>query len=111
MGSQHGLLVGGAMAFVAMHIDRSHFQGYGESALNFETVYYVLGADYNLYMDIQQAINLEIFRRFKEEDISFAYPTRTIILQAQDENPQRQGQLVAQTARGQARDPDPRRVQ
>ena len=83
-----------------VRFDRSHFQGYGESALNFETVYYVLGADYNLYMDIQQAINLEIFRRFKEEDISFAYPTRTIILQAQDENPQRLGQLVSQTARG-----------
>jgi small-conductance mechanosensitive channel len=29
-------------------------------------------------MDIQQAINIEIFRRFEEESIEFAYPTRTI---------------------------------
>ena len=68
-----------------VRFDRSHFQGYGDSALMFETVFYILGADYNLYMDIQQAINFEIFRRFKEEDISFAYPTRTLFLHAHDE--------------------------
>ncbi|MGD9209505.1 MAG: mechanosensitive ion channel family protein [Desulfobacteraceae bacterium] len=75
-----------------VRFDRSHFQGYGDSALNFETVYYILSADYNVYMDIQQAINLEIFRRFKEDNISFAYPTRTLYLQskvqeAQNEKP------------------------
>lgn len=63
-----------------VRFDRSHFQGYGESALNFETVYYVLAADYTIYMDIQQGINLELYRRFKEEGISFAYPTRTVYL-------------------------------
>jgi small-conductance mechanosensitive channel len=31
-------------------------------------------------MDIQQAINLGVFRRFAEEGIEFAYPTRTVIL-------------------------------
>lgn len=60
--------------------DRSHFFAYGDFSLDFETVYYVLGADYNLYMDIQQAINLRIFRRFAEEGIEFAYPTRTLHL-------------------------------
>jgi MscS family membrane protein len=33
-----------------------------------------------LYMDIQQAINLAIYRRFQEEGIEFAYPTTEIIL-------------------------------
>ena len=61
--------------------DRSHFASYGDFSLNFETVYYVLGADYNLYMDIQQAINLEIYRRFGEEGIEFAYPTQTLFLE------------------------------
>ena len=60
--------------------DRSHFFAYGDFSLDFETVYYVLSADYNLYMDIQQAINLRIFRRFAEEGIEFAYPTRTLHL-------------------------------
>jgi small-conductance mechanosensitive channel len=31
-------------------------------------------------MDIQQAINLAIFKKFEEEGIQFAYPTRTVYL-------------------------------
>ena len=61
--------------------DRSHFMEYGNSALVFESVYYVLGSDYNIYMDIQQAINLRIHERFEEEDIEFAYPTQTLFIQ------------------------------
>ena len=60
--------------------DRSHFKKYGESSLDFETVYWVLSSDFGVYMDIQQAINLELFTRFQEEGIEFAYPTRTIHL-------------------------------
>jgi small-conductance mechanosensitive channel len=60
--------------------DRAHFKAYGDFALNFEIVYYVLNPDYNAYMDIQQAINLTIFRRFQEEQIAFAYPTQTLYL-------------------------------
>jgi small-conductance mechanosensitive channel len=60
--------------------DRSHFKEYGDFSLNFESVYYVLGADYNIYMDIQQAINLRIHERFEEEAIEFAYPTQTLHL-------------------------------
>lgn len=58
--------------------DRSHFKDYGAYSLDYETVYYVLGADYNLYMDIQQAINFAIFERFADEGISFAYPTQLL---------------------------------
>ncbi len=61
-----------------VRFDRSHFQGYGDYALNFETVYYVLGPDYNLYMDIQQSIILRIHERFEQEGIEFAYPTQTV---------------------------------
>ena len=38
--------------------DRAHFAEYGDFSLVFEVVYYVIGSDYNLYMDTQQAINL-----------------------------------------------------
>ena len=61
--------------------DRSHFASYGDFSLSFETVYYVGSADYNLYMDIQQAINLTIYRRFGEEGIEFAYPTQTLFVE------------------------------
>lgn len=60
---------------------RIHFKEYGDSALNYEVVYFVTDQDYNIYMDAQQAINLEIFRRFAEEGIAFAYPTRTVYIQ------------------------------
>jgi small-conductance mechanosensitive channel len=66
-----------------IRFDRCHFARYGDFSLDFETVYYVLDADYNLYMDIQQAINLAIFDAFAAEGISFAYPTREIIMRPQ----------------------------
>lgn len=61
--------------------DRSHFATYGDFSLNFETVYYVTNADYTIYMDVQQAINLGLFRRFQEEGIEFAYPTQTVFVE------------------------------
>ncbi len=60
--------------------DRAHFKEYGDSSLNFEVVYFVHDPDYNLYMDIQQAINLALFRYFEQERIQFAYPTRMLYL-------------------------------
>ncbi len=64
-----------------VRFDRSHFKDYGDFSLNFETVYYVLTADYTLYMDIQQSINFAIHRRFEEEGIEFAYPTQTLFVE------------------------------
>ena len=60
--------------------DRAHFFSYGDSSLDFEVVYYVLSADYNIYMDIQQKINLSIMEEFEKQGIEFAYPTRTLYL-------------------------------
>jgi small-conductance mechanosensitive channel len=63
--------------------DRAHFKEFGDSSLNFEVVYWVKVPDYNVYMDIQQAFNLELYRRFAEEGIEFAYPTQTLFVQKQ----------------------------
>jgi len=60
--------------------DRSHFQKHGASSLDFETVYFVLSSDYNKYMDIQQAINFSLHRKFAELGIEFAYPTQRLII-------------------------------
>ena len=72
----------GGVGFEALHkptrFDRAHFKAFGDSALQFEIVYYVLRAEYAVFMDIQQAINLEINRRFAEQGIEFAYPTQTL---------------------------------
>ena len=58
--------------------DRAHFAAYGDSSLNFEVVYNILSADYNAYMDVQQAINFRIYEAFEPMGIEFAYPTRTL---------------------------------
>ncbi len=63
-----------------IRFDRAHFQRYGDFALIFEAVYYVISSDYTEYMDRQQAINLSIFHRFENEHIEFAYPTQTLYL-------------------------------
>lgn len=39
-----------------------------------------VGPDYTKYMDIQQAINLQIFESFSKAKIEFAYPTQTLFL-------------------------------
>lgn len=58
--------------------DRAHFFSYGDFSLIFEIVYYVIGPDYNKYMDIQQEINIKIREEFEKRGIQFAYPTQTL---------------------------------
>lgn len=65
--------------------DRAHFKGYGDSALLFEVVYFVLDPDFNKYMDIQQAINLAMLERFEARGISFAYPVRMLRIAPEQE--------------------------
>lgn len=62
--------------------DRAHFVKFGESSLDFEVVYYLRSSDYNIYMDTQQAINLALVRRFDEQGIVFAYPTRSLYVES-----------------------------
>lgn len=61
-----------------VRIERVHFLSLGDSSLVYEIAYHVLSSDYNVYMDKQQAINLDIMRRFEKEGIQFAYPTQTL---------------------------------
>lgn len=67
-------------------LDRVHFKEYGNFSLTFEIVYYVKSPDYNKYMDIQQAINLALYKRFMEESIEFAYPTQTLHIEGGAQN-------------------------
>jgi len=64
-----------------VRFDRAHFASFAGSSLDFEVVYYVLDRDYTLYRNIQQAINLALFRKFEDEGIEFAYPTQTLFVE------------------------------
>lgn len=59
-------------------VDRIHFQAFGDSALIFEVVYFILSPEYLDYANREEQINFQIFERFEKEGIQFAYPTQTI---------------------------------
>ncbi|MDA3837189.1 MAG: mechanosensitive ion channel family protein [Nanoarchaeota archaeon] len=59
-------------------LDRVNFKEFGDFSLNYEVVYYVSTSDYNKYMDIQEEINLALYKAFEKEKIGFAFPTQTI---------------------------------
>ncbi|MBN1878447.1 MAG: mechanosensitive ion channel family protein [Anaerolineae bacterium] len=60
--------------------DRAHFRAYGAFTLDFEVVYYMTTTDYQVFMNTQQAINLEIYRQFNDLGIVLPYPTQTVLV-------------------------------
>jgi len=59
-------------------LDRAHFQRFGPSSLDFEVVHIVQSPDYNVYMNIQQGINLALMERLEALGLAFAVPVRTL---------------------------------
>ncbi len=78
-----------------VRFDRCHLKSFADSVLIYETVYFVLTADYLKYMDAQQAVNLGVLRAFEEQGIHLAYPTRTLFVRS-DTAAGRQGPTEAQ---------------
>ncbi|HEY3786735.1 MAG TPA: mechanosensitive ion channel family protein [Steroidobacteraceae bacterium] len=69
--------------------ERCHFLTFGDTALQFELVYFVTRAEFNVYADIQQAVNLAVLERFRAMHVQLAAPTRAIVYV---ENPAPAGQ-------------------
>lgn len=59
---------------------RVNLVAFGDSSINYEVAFFVSGADYNVYLDIQQEVLFSILDSFNKEGIDFAYPTSTMIL-------------------------------
>jgi len=57
-----------------VRVDRVHFFQITKTSMDLEIVYFVLDADYNIHMDIQQIILLDIYRAYEDHGINFAYP-------------------------------------
>jgi small-conductance mechanosensitive channel len=60
--------------------ERAHFTAFGDFALEFEVVYTVDVPDLQTYKDVQQSINLKLYKKFEGEGIVLPYPTQTILL-------------------------------
>jgi small-conductance mechanosensitive channel len=56
--------------------DRCHFMQYGDFALRFEVVFIVTVAEYAVYADTLQTVNLAILERFEQMGIELAFPAR-----------------------------------
>ena len=54
------------------------FDELSSSSLNFTVIYYVLDGDYNKHLNIKDHINFEIIKKFKENNINFAFPSQTV---------------------------------
>lgn len=65
-------------SFEGGRLDRVFFTAFGDSALQYEIVYYIESPDMVDYLEVQQRFNLQLFKTFAEKGIAFAYPTQTI---------------------------------
>lgn len=81
-----GILEAAIRAQEKTRFERSHFTAFGTYALTFETVYFVLDADYSVYANIQQAINFRIHEELERLGVEFAYPTQRLLLEGGAEN-------------------------
>jgi len=68
---------------------RTHFASFGAYSLNFEVVYFVLGADYDRYMDLNQRINLGIKNGFEQLGVTFALPTSMVQVRGEQSSGER----------------------
>ena len=59
--------------------DRCHLLTYGDTALQFELVYFMTQSDFALYADTQQAINLALLDKLREFKVQLAAPTRGLV--------------------------------
>lgn len=70
----------------AARFDRAHFKDFGDSSLNFEVVFFARENGFKEAMDVQQAVNFELYRRLEQAQIEFAYPTRTVYVRGSENN-------------------------
>lgn len=64
-----------------------YFDNMNADSLNLKCFYWYHPPDFWQYMDFTQHVNSEIFRRFNEEGIDFAFPTQTIHLAGDAKRP------------------------
>ncbi|MDB5192076.1 MAG: Small-conductance mechanosensitive channel [Segetibacter sp.] len=61
--------------------DRAHLASLGEYFISYEVVFNIPTADFNLYMDLQQSIYLEIIETFKARNIEFAMSNKSVMVE------------------------------
>lgn len=57
-----------------------HFSDFTDSTLNIEVVYWHFPAEWSEFRELNENVNLAIFRQFNEAGIEFAFPSQTIYM-------------------------------
>ena len=57
---------------------RAYFSDFNDWSLNIYMSYWVKPADYWVYQEVNERVNLEIMKRFEAEQIEFAFPSQTL---------------------------------
>jgi small-conductance mechanosensitive channel len=57
---------------------RVKFTQFGDSALIFEVMYHVNSSDMDLFLNVQERVNLGIYAEFEKQKIEFAFPSQTV---------------------------------
>jgi small-conductance mechanosensitive channel len=78
------------LRYEMLKFDRCHFAAFGASSLDFQLVFFVKDSDYNIFMNYQQSVLVDIFKKFQQEGVEFAFPTQTLHV----ESDQRLGPLT-----------------
>ena len=60
--------------------DRANLSDLGNYTINFEIIYHIESADFDLYVQRREAIFLEIIQRLQEKNVDMPYPTQTVLL-------------------------------
>ncbi len=66
---------------------RVYFSDFNSASLNLLVIYWYHPPDYWAFMDFSERVNQEIFRRFGEAGIDFAFPTQTLHLAGDQKRP------------------------
>ena len=63
---------------------QAFFDEFNDCSLNIYMTYWVKPPDWWLFQEVNQRVNLEMMRRFRQAGIEFAFPTQTLYLKKDD---------------------------
>ncbi|MFZ6646776.1 mechanosensitive ion channel family protein [Undibacterium sp. TJN25] len=64
----------------SVRFDRAHFKNFTPHSMHFDIVYFMVTADYMLYMDTQQRINIALLKELGKLGVSFTPPIQSMYM-------------------------------
>ena len=58
-----------------------HFTDFSSSSLNILVLYFVMSNEYEIMVEVQEEVNIEIMAIIENHGCEFAFPTQTIYVQ------------------------------